>query len=74
MSSSLSPDTPLLGPFPLQQPAVEVVASSAEPAAAGMFLLDLGRVLKTFKFNILNFLHSCSYLTFSDRKARRQPW
>ena len=53
MSSSLSPATPLTGPglplTPLQQPAVEVVASSAEPAAAGMFLLGLGMVLKSIK-------------------------
>ena len=66
MSSSLSPDTPLVGPLPLtplQQPAVEVVASSAEPAAAGMFLLDLGRVLKTFRFVTQNFfLHLYSHL------------
>ena len=47
ISSSLSPDTPLVGPFPLQQPDVEVVASSADPAAAGIFLLDLGMVLKS---------------------------
>ena len=62
MSSSLSPVTPLLGPLPLQQPEVDVVASSAEPAAAGMFLLDLGRVLKTFRFVTQNFIHLCSHL------------